>query len=138
MVNLDRYGNTSTASIPIATCEAVDEGRLKPGDKVVFVGFGAGLTWGAAVAIVERALRRQAQSPPGELPHLGATALLPAPPGAAYRWSDLGQVYVALPAGYFCDTSYNSAIFTPNCMLEGVRNLADSANASTRQGDRLV
>jgi 3-oxoacyl-[acyl-carrier-protein] synthase-3 len=49
-INLDRYGNTSTASIPIATCEAIDEGRLNPGDKVVFVGFGAGLTWGAAVA----------------------------------------------------------------------------------------
>lgn len=51
IVNLDRYGNTSTASIPIATCEAVNQGRLKAGDKVVFVGFGAGLTWGAAVAI---------------------------------------------------------------------------------------
>jgi 3-oxoacyl-[acyl-carrier-protein] synthase-3 len=50
MVNLDRYGNTSTASIPIAACEAVEQGRLKPGDRVVFVGFGAGLTWGAAVA----------------------------------------------------------------------------------------
>jgi len=51
MINLDRYGNTSTASIPIATCEAVNLGRLKPGDNVVFVGFGAGLTWGAASAI---------------------------------------------------------------------------------------
>lgn len=49
-VNLDRYGNTSAASIPIATCEAVQDGRLKPGAKVVFVGFGGGLTWGAAVA----------------------------------------------------------------------------------------
>jgi 3-oxoacyl-[acyl-carrier-protein] synthase-3 len=48
-INLDRYGNTSTASIPIATCEAIQQDRLKPGDKVVFVGFGAGLTWGAAV-----------------------------------------------------------------------------------------
>ncbi len=47
MVNLQRYGNTSTASIPIATVEAVEKGRLKPGDKLVFVGFGAGLTWGA-------------------------------------------------------------------------------------------
>jgi 3-oxoacyl-[acyl-carrier-protein] synthase-3 len=51
VINLDRYGNTSTASIPIATCEAVQEGRLKMGDNVVFVGFGAGLTWGAALAI---------------------------------------------------------------------------------------
>ena len=50
VINLDRYGNTSTASIPIATCEAMDEGRIKPGDNIAFVGFGAGLTWGAAVA----------------------------------------------------------------------------------------
>ncbi len=47
MVNLERYGNTSTASIPIATVEAVETGRIKPGDKLVFVGFGAGLTWGS-------------------------------------------------------------------------------------------
>ena len=48
-VNLDRYGNTSAASIPIALCEAVDAGRLEPGDHVVMVGFGAGLTWAASV-----------------------------------------------------------------------------------------
>jgi len=48
-INLERYGNTSTASIPIATCEAVARGRIRPGDRVVFVGFGAGLTWGAAL-----------------------------------------------------------------------------------------
>jgi 3-oxoacyl-[acyl-carrier-protein] synthase-3 len=48
-INLQRYGNTSSASIPIALCEAVEEGRLQPGDHVVLVGFGAGLTWGAAV-----------------------------------------------------------------------------------------
>ncbi|MDW8160681.1 MAG: beta-ketoacyl-ACP synthase III [Anaerolineales bacterium] len=47
--NIHRYGNTSTASIPIATCEAIQEGKLKPGDYVVFVGFGAGLTWGATL-----------------------------------------------------------------------------------------
>lgn len=47
VINLDRYGNTSTASIPIATCEAIETGRLRAGDHVVFVGFGAGLTWGA-------------------------------------------------------------------------------------------
>jgi len=48
--NIHRYGNTSTASVPIATCEAIQEGRLKAGDTVVFVGFGAGLTWGAVLA----------------------------------------------------------------------------------------
>jgi 3-oxoacyl-[acyl-carrier-protein] synthase-3 len=47
--NLERYGNTSAASIPIALCEAVEKERLKPGDVVVCVGFGAGLTWGATV-----------------------------------------------------------------------------------------
>ncbi len=45
--NLDRYGNTSAASIPIALCEAADEGLIARGDVVVCVGFGAGLTWGA-------------------------------------------------------------------------------------------
>jgi 3-oxoacyl-[acyl-carrier-protein] synthase-3 len=49
MVNVDRYGNTSAASIPIATCEALQANRLGQGNKVVFVGFGAGLTWGALV-----------------------------------------------------------------------------------------
>jgi 3-oxoacyl-[acyl-carrier-protein] synthase III len=48
-VNLDRYGNTSAASIPIALAEATEQGRLKPGDIVVTVGFGAGLAWGANV-----------------------------------------------------------------------------------------
>lgn len=46
-LNIARYGNTSSASIPIAMCEAQQAGRLKPGDTVVMVGFGAGLTWGA-------------------------------------------------------------------------------------------
>ncbi len=49
VINVERYGNTSTASIPIATVEAVQKGQLKKGDKVVFVGFGGGLTWGAMV-----------------------------------------------------------------------------------------
>jgi 3-oxoacyl-[acyl-carrier-protein] synthase-3 len=47
--NVDRYGNTSAASIPIALCEAIAEGRVKPGDYLAMVGFGAGLTWAAAV-----------------------------------------------------------------------------------------
>jgi 3-oxoacyl-[acyl-carrier-protein] synthase-3 len=45
--NLERYGNTSAASIPIALCEAVEEGRIRRDDLIVCVGFGAGLTWGA-------------------------------------------------------------------------------------------
>ena len=49
MVNIDRYGNTSSASIPIALHEALQAGRIKPGDVVVLAGFGAGLTWGAVV-----------------------------------------------------------------------------------------
>ena len=49
IVNLDRYGNTSSASIPIAICEAVAAGRVRPNDHLVLVGFGGGLTWGAAV-----------------------------------------------------------------------------------------
>ena len=48
MVNIDRYGNTSAASIPLALVDAIEEGRVKTGDKLVFVGFGAGLTWAAA------------------------------------------------------------------------------------------
>lgn len=47
LVNVDRYGNTSTASIPLALEEAVHGGRIKKGDHIVMVGFGAGLTWGA-------------------------------------------------------------------------------------------
>jgi len=47
--NLPKYGNTSAASIPVALCEALYEGRIKKGDKVLIVGFGAGLTWGAAL-----------------------------------------------------------------------------------------
>jgi 3-oxoacyl-[acyl-carrier-protein] synthase-3 len=46
--NLEHYGNTSAASIPIAIAEAAEQGRLRPNDKVVMIGFGAGLTWAAA------------------------------------------------------------------------------------------
>ena len=50
IVNLENYGNTSTASIPIAMVEAIEKGQIKSGDKLVMVGFGAGLTWGALAA----------------------------------------------------------------------------------------
>ena len=49
IVNVDRYGNTSSASIPIALREAIDAGRVKEGDVIVAVGFGAGLTWASCV-----------------------------------------------------------------------------------------
>jgi 3-oxoacyl-[acyl-carrier-protein] synthase-3 len=48
-VNLDRYGNTSAASIPIAMDEALRLGRIKPGDITLLVAFGAGLTYGSAL-----------------------------------------------------------------------------------------
>ncbi len=48
-VNVDRYGNTSSASIPLALCEARQEGRLKDGTLVLMTGMGAGLTWGSSV-----------------------------------------------------------------------------------------
>jgi 3-oxoacyl-[acyl-carrier-protein] synthase-3 len=50
IVNVEKYGNTSTASIPIAMVEAIEKGQLKAGEKIVMVGFGAGLTWGALAA----------------------------------------------------------------------------------------
>jgi 3-oxoacyl-[acyl-carrier-protein] synthase-3 len=49
MVNLDRYGNTSAAALPIALAEAADQGKIKEGDHIVLSGFGAGMTWGSAV-----------------------------------------------------------------------------------------
>lgn len=48
-VNIHRYGNTSAASVPIALHEALKEGKIKAGDKVLLVSFGAGATWGATL-----------------------------------------------------------------------------------------
>ncbi len=48
-VNIDRYGNTSAASIPIALCEAAEQGRLEAGDHVLLTAFGGGLSWGSGV-----------------------------------------------------------------------------------------
>ena len=48
-MNIDRYGNTSAASIPIALCEALEQGRAKVGDNLAFIAFGAGLTWASAI-----------------------------------------------------------------------------------------
>lgn len=51
MINLDKYGNMSAASIPVALAEAAEQGRVKEGDCLVLVGFGGGLTWGASALI---------------------------------------------------------------------------------------
>ena len=47
MCNVAEYGNTSAASIPLALCEAIEQGRIQHGDHIVLVGFGGGLSWGA-------------------------------------------------------------------------------------------
>src|SRR5436309_1173160 len=49
VVNVDRYGNTSSGSIPLALADAQTQGRLKEGDLVLMTGMGAGLTWGSAL-----------------------------------------------------------------------------------------
>lgn len=48
-VNLEKYGNTSAASIPMALCEAFETKKITKGDKVILVGFGGGLTWGSTI-----------------------------------------------------------------------------------------
>jgi len=64
VVNIDRYGNTSSASIPIALDECVRSGRLKPGDKLALAAFGGGATWGASAMTwtlpLERSMRASA------------------------------------------------------------------------------
>ena len=62
LLNLDRYGNTSTASIPLAIYEAAQEGRIRPGQYGVLVAFGAGLIWGAT--LVQWTGPRPARKPP--------------------------------------------------------------------------
>jgi 3-oxoacyl-[acyl-carrier-protein] synthase-3 len=49
VLNIEEYGNTSSASIPIALDEAVRDGRIKPGHNVLFCALGAGISWGSAV-----------------------------------------------------------------------------------------
>jgi 3-oxoacyl-[acyl-carrier-protein] synthase III len=68
-VNVDRYGNTSAASVAIALTEAVAEGRVAPGDRIVFVAFGAGFTSGAAALTwtADPAAGARADEVPGRL-----------------------------------------------------------------------
>jgi 3-oxoacyl-[acyl-carrier-protein] synthase-3 len=49
VINVDRFGNTSSGSIPLALADAAADGRLKPGKLVLMTGMGAGLTWGSAL-----------------------------------------------------------------------------------------
>ncbi len=49
VINVQRYGNTSSGSIPLALADAADDGRLEPGKLVLLTGMGAGLTWGSAL-----------------------------------------------------------------------------------------
>lgn len=48
-LHLEKFGNTSASCIPVALAEAVEEGLIERGDKIILVGFGGGLTWGAAL-----------------------------------------------------------------------------------------
>jgi len=59
VVNVDRYGNTSSGSIPLALADAAEDGRLKPGELVLMTGMGAGLTWGSALIEWTNDVRRQ-------------------------------------------------------------------------------
>ncbi len=49
MINIEKYGNTTAASIPIALSEAIQEGRMKRGDLVCLSAFGSGFTWGSVL-----------------------------------------------------------------------------------------
>jgi 3-oxoacyl-[acyl-carrier-protein] synthase-3 len=73
-INIEKYGNTSAATIPIAITEAVEQGRIQPGANVVFTAFGAGTTWGAA-AFKWGSRVEPEETIDDELPPLEATAL---------------------------------------------------------------
>jgi 3-oxoacyl-[acyl-carrier-protein] synthase-3 len=70
-VNIHSYGNTSAATIPVALTEALEEGRIQPGDTIAFTAFGGGLSWGSAVYRwgdrVEPLGESDAELPPTEL-----------------------------------------------------------------------
>ena len=94
IINVDRYGNTSTASIPIATVEAVGKGLIKSGDKIVLVGFGAGLTWGALVAEWTGPLPIEHKVHPERYRVLGAGSLHIQSFDSNYRRVDLGPQFL--------------------------------------------
>jgi 3-oxoacyl-[acyl-carrier-protein] synthase-3 len=73
-INIEKYGNTSAATIPIAIAEAVEQGRIEPGANVVFTAFGAGTTWGAT-AFKWGSRVEPLETVDDELPPLETTAL---------------------------------------------------------------
>ena len=73
-LNIQYYGNTSAATIPIALCEMLDEGRIEPGDRLLLAAFGAGLTRGAGMVRWGRRVTPLGQSD-AELPPCDQTAL---------------------------------------------------------------
>jgi 3-oxoacyl-[acyl-carrier-protein] synthase-3 len=68
-INLHKYGNTSTASIPLALVEAIQEGRVKAGDVTGMVAFGSGLSWAGAVIKLGEAVNKV----PANIESIGAT-----------------------------------------------------------------
>ena len=54
IINIQNYGNTSAASIPIALCEGISEGKIKTPSKVILCAFGAGMTWGATIMNLDK------------------------------------------------------------------------------------
>lgn len=57
IVNIDKYGNTSASSVPIALCEALEEGKIKTPSKAILCAFGAGMTWGSAIVRLREDLK---------------------------------------------------------------------------------
>ena len=81
-VNIEKYGNTSAASVPMALAEAVAAGRIQPGDRILMVAFGAGYTAGAAV-VEWTADPLRAFLAPGEQTRLGKPRVAEPEPVAA-------------------------------------------------------
>ncbi|MCM2680504.1 ketoacyl-ACP synthase III [Echinimonas agarilytica] len=74
LVNIQNYGNTSAATIPIALAEALEAGRIQPGDNIMSAAFGAGLTWGAGYIKWGQRIT-PVNTSDAELPHTDKTAL---------------------------------------------------------------
>ena len=96
VINVDRYGNTSTASIPIATVEAFEKGLLKNGDKIVLVGLRCGAHVGRAGCRMDRTAAAGAPRARRALSHLGLGSLALAAHHALHRRPDLGPQLVVV------------------------------------------